>query len=92
MRDVTGNLEQFPRSHDDVAASDRELQRTADDKTDLLVFMRVHRHDTALPELEPRDGDAIGSDVLPRDGRIDLLGGHVGPAVVDGFCGHGAQV
>jgi hypothetical protein len=42
----------------------------------------VRRHDAALFELEPADGDRIAGDEAARDGVVDLLAWNVDPAVM----------
>ena len=63
MRDAAGNLHDFARADDDLALVELELERTAEDAADLLVFVRVPRDDAAALELETGDSDAVPGEV-----------------------------
>ena len=69
--DSTWNLQHFVLTNDHLPPVDVEPQRAAQHTRDLLLIVRVPRHDAAFFQLELRDGEAISGDEPAENRRRD---------------------
>jgi hypothetical protein len=90
--EIAGDDEEFASAHDFVDGrsffAKREAESADGDVGDLLVRVLVAGNDAAFLELDAREHRLFAVDELAREERVELLGGDVGPAGVEGFNGH----
>jgi len=84
-------VRQVARDHDHLAGAhgvgllaafaEVELQRPLEDVRDLLVVVAVAGHLGALGEVDVREHHLVAGDQAPPEPVLEVLGGHVVPAV-----------
>ena len=65
-----------------------EAQPPFENPRDLLVLVRVLRHDGVLREIDLREHRLLARDEAPADERVELLARHVVPAVLRSTISH----